>query len=879
MKSGLNGQPTVARRSTHFMATFYYEMAIGNAGHSLAKFEYITRTGKYQYSASGEIKEDLIYKESSNMPSWASGKTDGGYDMKSATFWNEADLSKEKVPFKQITMALPNELSYEENIAIMQQYMKTHFEGYPYTMAIHDKEATLTDGERNIHAHIMFSERKIDVTREEPDRISYFKRSSVKKDGTKTGGYLKSREFKPKEKLIELRKNWESIINEEYRKRGMTERVSCEKLEVQRAEALANKDFIRAAELDRPAQKKMNPSTVYKNAQTIKSFKQYLFENKFDEAQFLIDITNDDSVKSYLLCHQYMDLKKRIARERFLSKDDLKIVEKAEALQSTLSTKLQEAKTFNRKVGTTATDGDSIHNRIKRLEERSKRIEAEIAQINSRVLTQSELIKRYKKQQATKRLYKARLLRNKRPTTFKPSRITSVPIRTQRLQTNISKEALIHNLYKQRYVFNKATFDSTCNSIMNRITKGEYRKQIERLRSLTAKYNKFKDPSVLSDMKQTERWLSQKKEYLLPKIQKQAAVELDTMKRSVQRIDRNLEVLTSSDKSLYKAYKEVTRADKTPKYKEAVLRSYSLHPSDVSRLHKLQNRLESLTNKIDSMKAVRSVETTDRKVDRLEKLQTNITKKIQTIDTSVPMDKVGTITKHDVFEAIKQRKADILAELRPLRQEYAKYDHKKVTYQSTLNSVMNRITKGEYKRNIEVLRSLKQKQSLAFKQQEKARFEGNTSDMNRYSAESAAYTKEMQKVEAWLQATYSKLNTPTIQQQAMKEYESINQRNQSVSEQIHRLETDYKHLDTLKKKLYHYGNSNSNSNANKQGTSIMKQFLKRGTPQSRINGLLKRLHNLTNKVTANDHAITAHIKFTKDKPKWRERTIEDGIEI
>ena len=605
------------------MATFYYEMAIGNAGHSLAKFEYITRTGKYQYSASGEIKEDLIYKESSNMPSWASGKLDGGYDMKSATFWNEADLSKEKVPFKQITMALPNELSYEENIAIMQQYMKTHFEGYPYTMAIHDKEATLTDGEHNIHAHIMFSERKIDLTREEPDRISYFKRSSVKKDGTKTGGYLKSREFKPKEKLIELRRNWESIINEEYKKRGMNERVSCEKLEVQRAEALVNKDFLRAAELDRPAQKKMNPSTVYKNAQTIKSFKQYLFENKFDEAQFLIAITNDDSVKSYLLCHQYMDLKKRIARERFLSTSDLTTVDKAEALQAKLSTKLQEAKSFNRKVGSISTNGSSIHERIKRLEERAKRIEAEIAQINSRVLTQTELIKRYKKQQTTKRLYKARLLRNKRPTTFTSANIKAIPVRTHRLQTNISKEALIHNLYKQRYVFNKATFDSTCNSIMNRITKGEYRKQIERLRSLTIKYNAYKDPSVLAEIRQTERWLSQKKEYLLPKIQKQAAVELDSMKRSVQRIDHNLEVLTSSDKALYKAYKAITRTNKTPKYKEAVLRSYSLHTNDVSRLHKLQNRLESLTNKIDSMKAVRSVERTARKVDRLEKLQTN----------------------------------------------------------------------------------------------------------------------------------------------------------------------------------------------------------------------------------------------------------------
>ena len=526
---------------------------------------------------------------------------------------------------------------------------------------------------------------------------------------------------------------------------------------------------------------------------------------------------------------------------------------------------------FNRKVGTTSTNRSSIHDRIKRLEERSKRIEVEIAQINSRVLTQTELIKRYKKQQATKRIYKARLLRNKRPAIFKSTKLTSIPIRTQRLQTNISKEALIHSLYKQRYVFNKATFDSTCNSIMNRITKGEYRKQIDRLRSLTAKYNKFKDPSVLSDMKQTEHWLSQKKEYLLPKIQKQAAVELDSMKRSVQRIDRNLEVLTSNDKSLYKAYKEVTRTDKTPKYKEAVLRSYSLHINDLSKLNKLQNRLESLTNKIDSMKAVRSIETTARKVDRLEKLQTNVTKKIQTIDTS------GTITKHDVFEAIKQRKADILIELRPLRQEYAKYSNKNVTYQSTLNSVMNRITKGEYKRNIEVLRSLKQKQSLAFREQEKARFAGNTSDMNRYSAESAAYTKEMQKVESWLQSTYAKLNTPAIQQQAMKEYESIQQRNQSVSQQINRLETDYKHLDTLKNKLYHYGNSNRNTN--NQASGMVKQFLNRGTPQSRIGGLLKRLHNLSNRATANDHALTAHIKFTKDKPKWRERTIEDGIEI
>jgi len=62
------------------MATYYYNMQVGKAAHSMSKHDYLTRNGKYQFISNGVEREDLIFQESNNIPSWAEDAKD---------FWNE----------------------------------------------------------------------------------------------------------------------------------------------------------------------------------------------------------------------------------------------------------------------------------------------------------------------------------------------------------------------------------------------------------------------------------------------------------------------------------------------------------------------------------------------------------------------------------------------------------------------------------------------------------------------------------------------------------------------------------------------------------------------------------------------------------------------
>lgn len=59
---------------------------------------------------------------------------------------------------REIELALPAELSREQNLALVRAYVKTHFveKGMCAYVCIHDKE----DG--NLHAHIMLTMRPIE---------------------------------------------------------------------------------------------------------------------------------------------------------------------------------------------------------------------------------------------------------------------------------------------------------------------------------------------------------------------------------------------------------------------------------------------------------------------------------------------------------------------------------------------------------------------------------------------------------------------------------------------------------------------------------------------------------------------------------------------
>ena len=198
------------------MATYHCKLNKGKGTYGLQHANYILREGRYSAEQSG--REDLIYKESGNLPEWASSPQE---------FWKAAGLYERvnAVKYYELEIALPNELSNEKNIKIVQDYVKKVVGDKPYTFAIHDKPAALNEEIRQPHAHIMFSERVaekgIEYTKEQ-----FFKRYNPRHP--ERGGAKKDNRFivYGTEIIYQIRKDLENIINENYEKNGYDVRVS-----------------------------------------------------------------------------------------------------------------------------------------------------------------------------------------------------------------------------------------------------------------------------------------------------------------------------------------------------------------------------------------------------------------------------------------------------------------------------------------------------------------------------------------------------------------------------------------------------------------------------------------------------------------------------
>lgn len=213
------------------MAIYRLKAKNGSVGHGLAHAEYILREGKY---SKGTKKEELVYKESGNMPSF------GEKDPKE--FWDAADVYEvNRRPYKEYEISLPNELTLEENKQIVDEFVKKIIgKDYPYTYAIHNK--TNNRGEGNVHVHLMFCERKFDGI--ERKKELFFKRANTK--NPEKGGAKKDRTWQKKEKLLKDRKLFADITNSYLEKAGLDERVSHLSLEKQMNQALAEGDIDKA---------------------------------------------------------------------------------------------------------------------------------------------------------------------------------------------------------------------------------------------------------------------------------------------------------------------------------------------------------------------------------------------------------------------------------------------------------------------------------------------------------------------------------------------------------------------------------------------------------------------------------------------------------
>ncbi len=195
--------------------------------------DYINREG-----AQSE-RTDCVFK-GSHLPKWAKGSAQKFFSA--ATRYED----KGNVRYREIELSLPNELSLEYNLEIVDKFIAAHLSNHYYAYAVHEKVGELS-GEWHPHVHIMFSERLIDDVEKMGERpaCKYFRRAAKPLKGEKVASFERRRQHgAPKDKkwhnkkyLYEIRANFARIQNEVLARNGFSIRVDYRSLKAQQVEA------------------------------------------------------------------------------------------------------------------------------------------------------------------------------------------------------------------------------------------------------------------------------------------------------------------------------------------------------------------------------------------------------------------------------------------------------------------------------------------------------------------------------------------------------------------------------------------------------------------------------------------------------------------
>ena len=191
------------------MAIFHFSVNSGSKGKGAVHCNYILRVGQY------EAKTDLAYSNS-KLPEWA----ESPYE-----FWGTADKFERKngSVYREFEFALPRELALKQNIDFVRDWISKVLPKQFYSFAIHNPNAS--DGELNMHCHLMICERKNDgIDRPAEQFFSRFNAKNPEKGGAKklnTGKNMKQR----REELQGLREEFAQLQNHHLALAGAEARV------------------------------------------------------------------------------------------------------------------------------------------------------------------------------------------------------------------------------------------------------------------------------------------------------------------------------------------------------------------------------------------------------------------------------------------------------------------------------------------------------------------------------------------------------------------------------------------------------------------------------------------------------------------------------
>ena len=197
------------------MASYHMSAKIGKSGTGAAHADYIEREGKY---ASKE-KDDLEHAESGNLPAWAETSSD---------YWKAADEYERAngSVYRELVIALPRELSPAQRLDLVREFVSEEIGNqHTYTFAIHNPKAAIDGGEQP-HAHVMYSERKLDGIERPAEQ--HFKRYNAKTP--ERGGCQKASGGKTKDELtaslLQSRKAWADLQNKHLTRHGHAVQVT-----------------------------------------------------------------------------------------------------------------------------------------------------------------------------------------------------------------------------------------------------------------------------------------------------------------------------------------------------------------------------------------------------------------------------------------------------------------------------------------------------------------------------------------------------------------------------------------------------------------------------------------------------------------------------
>ncbi|MGB8518219.1 MAG: MobA/MobL family protein [Gallionella sp.] len=197
------------------MASYHFSIKSGKKGTAAEHARYITREGKHKKD---DDNNDLVITQHGNLPDWTNGNP--------LSLWNEADKHERAngSVYREFEIALPNELSTEQQLEIAKNLIKDHVKNKPYQFALHCPTSSI-EGSPQPHLHLMMSDRLDDGLDRAPEQ--FFKRYNTKHPAR--GGCKKDSGGKEprvlKEQVVTMRKNIAITINEALEKNGHSSRV------------------------------------------------------------------------------------------------------------------------------------------------------------------------------------------------------------------------------------------------------------------------------------------------------------------------------------------------------------------------------------------------------------------------------------------------------------------------------------------------------------------------------------------------------------------------------------------------------------------------------------------------------------------------------